>query len=66
MTKNKYFRYLGVNWYIETPIELPGVYNTSFYQITAEDGKILTDGQVFVNTVNVSEKDLGKWTEVDK
>lgn len=66
MTKNKYFRYLGVNGYIETPIELPGVYNTSFYQITAEDGKILTDGQIFVNTVNVSEKDLGKWTEVDK
>lgn len=66
MTKDKYFRYLGLNGYIETPVELPGVYNTSFYRLAAEEGKVLTDGTQFVSSVNVSEKDLDKWTEVDK
>lgn len=66
MIKNKYFRYLGVNGYIETPIELPGVYNTSFYRLDAEEGKILTDGEQTALSVNVPEKDLDKWTEVDK
>lgn len=66
MIKNKFFRYLGVNGYIETSIELPGVYNTSFYYLAADEGKILTDGEQEVTSINVSEKDLDKWTEVDK
>jgi hypothetical protein len=66
MTKQKYYRYLGVNGYIETPIELPGVYNTSYYRLIADEGKALTDGEKLVEEATVLEKDLDNWTEVDK
>lgn len=66
MIKTKYYRYLGTNGVLETVIELPGVYHTSFYHISAENGKVLTNGTEKVYSTNVSEKDLDKWTEVDK
>lgn len=66
MIKTKYYRYLGTNGVLETVIELPGVYHTSFYHIAAENGKVLTNGTEKVYSTNVSEKDLDKWTEVDK
>lgn len=66
MTKVKYYRYLGMNGFIETMVELPGVYNTSFYRLIADEGKQLTNGELTVPSINVSEKDLDSWTEVDK
>ena len=66
MRKVKYYRYLGTNGFIETKIELPGVYNTSFYRLIADEGKELTNGELTVSSVMVSEKDLDNWTEVDK
>lgn len=66
MTQIKYYRYLGNNGVIETPIELPGVYHTNFLRIVADEGKILTDGEIKVYSINISENDLDKWTEVDK
>lgn len=66
MTKQKYYRYLGANGYLETPVELPGVYNTSFYRLIADEGKMLTDGIVIAKEARSLEKDLDNWTEVDK
>lgn len=65
MIKIKYYRYLGNNGTLETPIEIPGVYHTSFYHLQAEDGKILTDGTRQTDAVSVSESELDAWSEVD-
>lgn len=66
MQQYKRYRYLGTNGVIETEIELPGVYNTTFYRLVADEDKLLTNGEITVPSVNVSEKELANWTEVDK
>lgn len=65
MIKIKYYRYLGINGTIETPIEIPGVYHTSFYHLQADENKILINGSRKVNSVSVSENEVDAWTEVD-
>lgn len=66
MQVNKYYRYLGNNGFIESPIELPSVYHTTSYRLLADEGKVLTDGKETVVSISVSEKELENWTEVDK
>lgn len=65
MTKTKYYRYLGNNGVIETIIEIPGVYHTSFFLLKADEGKILTDGSRQVQAIQVAENEVDAWTEVD-
>lgn len=65
MTKTKYYRYLGNNGIIETIIEIPEVYHTSFYLLEADEGKILTDGTRKIQATQVPESELDAWTEVD-
>lgn len=66
MKQTKYYRYLGTNGYIETPVELPGVYHTTFYQLDADKDKMLSDGAKIVKSVTVSENEIDNWTEIDK
>lgn len=65
MNKIKYYRYLGTNGTLETPIEIPGVYHTSFYFLQADDGKILTNGEKQIEAISVPESEIDAWTEVD-
>lgn len=66
MKQNKYFRYLGTNGYIETSVELPGVYHTAYYQLVADEGKVLFDGEQELSSVIVPEREVSDWTEIDK
>lgn len=66
MVTTKYYRYLGNNGVIESLVELPNVYSTSFYRLVADEGKVLTNGIEFTPSINVPEKELANWTEVDK
>lgn len=66
MKKLTRYRYLGTNGVLETDIELPGVYNTTFYRLIADEGKLLTNGEITTPTVITNEKELANWTEIDK
>ena len=45
MKKQVYYRYLGTNGIIETPIHLEDTYYTRLIHLTAEDNCILTNGK---------------------
>ncbi len=65
MTKEIFYKYLGVNGIITTPVLLEGVPCVKQIRLTAEPGKVLTkDGKTFCTSVNVSELDLDAWSEV--
>lgn len=66
MVKVKQYRYIGVNGILTTEILLEGIKNTIVYKLSAEEGKILTNGKVLVNTISVLEEDLDLWKEIDK
>lgn len=66
MKKQVFYRYLGTNGVLETPIHLEDIYYVRIFRISAEEGKILTDGNVKVYAANVSESELDNWAEIDE
>lgn len=64
MTTRVLYKYLGTNGVIESPIHLEDIYYVRINILTADKGKILTDGKVFKNSVRCSDEDVSKWTEV--
>lgn len=65
MKKNYFYRYMGTNGVIETPIYLEGIYCLKLVQLTAEDGMVLTDGIRIVKSVSVSESEVSSWIEIE-
>ena len=55
MKKIVIYRYLGTNGIVETPVHLEDVYYTRLIQLTADENKVLTNGE-----------DLDNWTEIPK
>ena len=37
----------------------------AYVRLTADEGKVLTDGRVEWNCVDVLPEDVGKWSEID-
>lgn len=65
MTKELFYKYLGINGIITSPVLLEGVPCVKQIRLTADPGKVLTqDGKTFCTSVNVSELDLASWLEV--
>ena len=64
MTRQVLYRYLGTNGVIESPVHLEDIYFTRINILTADMGKILTDGTTRVKQVRCSDEDLEKWIEV--
>lgn len=64
MKQQVLYRYLGTNGVIESPVHLEDVYYIRTICLTADEGKILTDGIQYVKTVRVSEEEVSKWKEV--
>lgn len=65
VTKKKVYRYIGKNGFVTTPVILLGVEGIPMYVLSADIGKILTDGNSFLKTVKVFEEELSAWTEID-
>lgn len=65
MTKTMIYRYLGTNGIIESPVHLENIYSAQLYRLTAEEGKVLTDGKDIKRSVLISVEDLDKWKEID-
>ena len=36
------------------------------YALTADEGKILTNGEIKIHSVNIYEDELDQWYEIDK
>ena len=64
MTKRILYRYLGTNGIIESPIHLEDIYYVRVISLTADDGKLLTDGTNKAYNVHVSEEEVDNWREI--
>lgn len=64
MTKQVFYKYLGTNGVIETPVHLEDIYYIRVIQLQADDGKVLTDGINKRLMVRVPEEEVGNWREI--
>lgn len=65
MTKITYYKYLGTNGTIVTPVHLEDIYYIRLLHLVADKGKKLTrDGKFFYKEITIAEDDLNEWSEV--
>lgn len=64
MTKQVFYKYLGTNGVIETPVHLEDIYYVRVIQLEADEGKILTNGIKKCLTIRVPDEDVGNWREI--
>ena len=62
MTKQVFYKYLGTNGVIESPVHLEDIYYVRLLQ--ADKGKVLTDGTRKVQSVKVPEEEVSNWEEI--
>lgn len=65
MTKTKMYRYYGEGGAVDTKILLP-MEHDDMWQLKADVGKVLTDGETVAEVINIPVADLEKWSEIDK
>ena len=66
MIKKDLYRYTGRNGIITSLVHLDDVKFYPMYRLIADEGKILTDGELKVKSIDIFAEDLGKWTEIDE
>lgn len=64
MTKQVLYKYLGTNGVIESPVHLEDIYYIRINVLTADNGKILTNGIEKKHQVRCSDDELADWREV--
>jgi len=62
----KYYKYIGHNGTITSPIYLDGALKIDLYRLVAEKDKILTNGESLVNSVFIVVDELDEWKEIEK
>lgn len=66
MKKNKMYRYLGRNGIITSPILLENIEPIPMLTLTAEDGKVLTNGEKTIKSITIFVDELDEWFEIDE
>lgn len=64
MTKQVMYKYLGTNGVIESPVHLEDIYYIRTNVLTADPGKLLTNGQLFRREVHCPDEEVEDWVEV--
>ena len=64
MTKQILYKYLGTNGVIESPIHLEDIYYIRINVLTADEGKILTNGDLMEHQVRCSDEEISQWQEI--
>lgn len=64
MTKEVWYKYLGTNGVIESPVHLEDIYYVRINILTADEGKILSDGKQQKKYVRCSDDEVNQWVEV--
>lgn len=66
MKKLTYYKYLGTNGTITSPVHLEDIYYIRLYHLVADEGKKVTkDGKFFYKEITIPEEELEQWSEVD-
>ena len=65
MIKKDLYRYTGRNGIITSLVHLEDAKYYPMYRLIADEGKMLTDGELIVKSIDIFAEDLGKWTEID-
>lgn len=65
MIKKDLYRYVGRNGIITSLVHLDDAKYYPMYRLIADEGKVLTDGELTVKSIDIFAEDLGKWTEID-
>lgn len=66
MVKKNLYRYTGRNGIITSLVHLEDAKFFPMYRLIADEGKMLTNGEVVVKSIDIFAEDLGNWTEIDK
>ena len=66
MIKKDLYRYTGRNGIITSLVHLDDAKYYPMYRLIADEGKVLTDGELIVKSIDIFAEDLGKWTEIDE
>lgn len=64
MTKSVLYKYLGTNGIIESPVHLEDIYYIRVIALTADEGKILTNGVRKLHSIRVPEEEVENWKEI--
>lgn len=64
MTRQVFYKYLGTNGIIESPVHLEDIYYVRVIALYADKGKVLTDGRRQVYSIKVSEEEVDNWQEI--
>ena len=66
MKKEILYQYLGTNGTITSPVHLEDIYYVRKFKLTADSGKILTDGVTKNSSVIIPEEELENWKEISR
>lgn len=64
MTKIKKYKYLGRNGVLVTRILIEDVRNIPMFTLVADQGKILTNGEITTYSITVEEDEIKLWREI--
>ena len=65
MIKKDLYRYTGRNGIITSLVHLDDAKFYPMYRLIADEGKVLTDGELIVKSIDIFAEDLSKWTEIE-
>ena len=65
MIKKDLYRYTGRNGIITSLVHLEDAKFYPMYRLIADEGKVLTNGELKVKSIDIFVEDLGKWTEIE-
>lgn len=65
MIKKDLYRYIGRNGIITSLVHLEDAKYYPMYRLIADEGKMLTDGELIVKSIDIFAEDLNKWTEIE-
>ena len=66
MIKKDLYRYVGRNGIITSLVHLEDAHFYPMFRLIANEGKILTNGTIYVKSVDIFVEDLDKWIEIEE
>lgn len=66
MRKELLYTYLGTNGTITSPVHLEDIYYVRKLKLTADRGKVLTNGDIETYSVIIAEDELDRWREISE
>ena len=65
MIKKDLYRYTGRNGIITSLVHLEDAKFFPMYRLIADEGKVLTNGEITLKSIDIFAEDLGNWTEIE-